>query len=427
MTLNEFLDKYVFVEWLWTALGFLAAAITFIVGMKSGNKISRADFVYRINSDFANNEHIQKVYAWLDKCRKNNENTNNYRKISGLFCSQEVDFIDLDTYANHFESVYVIRKVIRMKTIDKLFQQRFLLFMHNPFIQQYLLFHDYEANANLFSLLDKWMAMSYRRHCFNSMQFMDYLKLFTCGNFEYSYEKKTYNSLNWTDKLATNYRLYKNTKEYVPNICNPKCRYGYYLLHNKKKQQDLVVRIIRSDITDIDSIILLQNDIHRNMNCQTWYYPYSKKELQASINDENCIHLQVNIDERIIAFAVVIINPNEYYKLSNLVTVNNTNRKNEAVLETVFVDEEYRGYGIQSLLIDIMCHLASYRKATTMWASVHPNNIYSRRNFENNIFEKMNTDGPVVLYEDVRDIYCRNIKNIGMKDVSTGEIYYYPF
>ena len=163
------------------------------------------------------------------------------------------------------------------------------------------------------------------------------------------------------------------------------------------------------------------------MNHQEWYFPFSRDELQASIHNGNCILLQLDVDSRVVAFAVVILKPSDKYRLSALVPAQRIDRDKEAVLETIFVDKEFRGYGMQSLLIDIMCHLAAERKATSLWASVHPENKFSRTNFEKNGFVKMTSDGPVSLYDGVRDIYCRMINGIGMKDKSTGELYYYPY
>ena len=425
-TIIVFLKENITTEWLWTALGFLGMVITFIVGMRTSNRLSTNDFIYRINSDFANNEKILDAYKWLDKCRKENKFTHNYRRIKGVLGKRnKVDFTTIDTYSNHFESVYVIRKVISMKTIDRLFQQRFLYFMHNSYVQKEMFFHDYEAYENLFLLLKEWIKVSIKRHGRNWMIMSDYLRQFTCGDYEYRYNKQYYDSLSWIYKIRQNSKYIEGIIEYVPSICNPKCRYGYYSLSKRNNNQSLVVRIIQSVETDIDDIIALQDDVHKNMKNREWYFPYSQCELQNAIHDRKCILLQIDVGSKIAAFAVVILAPKDKYRLSKLVNIK-SNRNKEAVLETVFVADEYRGYGMQSLLIDIMCHLAALRGATSFWASVHPDNKYSSNNIIKNGFTKKNS-GPVPKYDGVRDIYCRNIKGLKMKEKRTGESYYYPY
>lgn len=428
MDIKQILNDYVFQEWTWTAIGFLGASITFYIGMKSGNKISKDDFIYRINSDFANNEFILKAYGWLDKCRKDNESTHNYRKIKGVFGKHnKIDFPLIDSYSNHFESVYVIRKVISMKTIDKLFQQRFLFFMHNPYVQKDMFFRDYESYENLFSLLDEWLRISIKRHGRSSKIMSDYLREFTIGDYEYQYYYDGKSNLSRISNFFTERQYLNNIRNYVPCICNPKCKYGYYSLSNKKNEQNLVVRIIRSFKSDVDDIIALQDKVQMNMDVHEWYYPYTREELEKAVPNKDCILLQIDAGQKIVAFAVAILNPPDEYRLSDLVKYKSSKWEKEAVLETVFVDKDYRGYGMQSLLIDILSHLVSERKATTFWASVHPDNIYSSNNFIKNGFVKMTKDGPVPKYDGVRDIYCRNLKRIGKKDKHTGEQYYYPY
>lgn len=427
-------------EWF---VALIALVVTLLISFReqrTGNRISRSDFIYRINGDYSSNEQLLKVYNWVEKCCRENEHTQNYRLLenntgASVFSSEsEIDFTDIDTYINLFESVYVIRKAVKMENLDKLFQQRFLTFMHNPYVQREVLFPGFVSNENIFSLYDKWLKMPYKRCRFNSFRFADYLSQYTCGSYEYVLDQEDYQKLNPIHKLRRRWSQIHYIRNFVPNICNPDCKYGYYRLTRfnrvEGKTESLTVRIIRSNPTDLDDLLALQEQVVSAMGERAGYYVgLDREELGRMLSDHYCIPIQLDVNKHIVAFALLILHPEEPYILSTYADGSLEMPSGiESILETVFVDPAYRGYGMQSLLIDILCRLAHFRKANTVWATVHPNNRFSYQNFEKNDF-KQATKAPIDRYgsaDGIRRLYCRDVSRLPMKDKNTGKYCIYP-
>lgn len=427
-------------EWFVAIIALIVTLLISLTEQKTGNRITRSDFIYRINGDYASNEQLLKVYNWIEKCCRKNEHTPNYRLLkdnteASVFSEEsEVDFTDIDTYINLFESVYVIRKAVKMENLDKLFQQRFLTLMHNPYVQREILFPGFVSNENVFSLYKIWLKMPYKRCHFNSFRFAEYLSQYTCGSYEYVLDRENYRKLSPLKKLHRRWVQIHYIRDFVPNICDPDCKYGFYRLTKTNRDtgnpESLTVRIIRSNPTDLEDLLDLQERVVAAMGEHAGYYVgLDREELERMLSDHYCIPIQLDVNKRIAAFALLILRPEEPYILSTY--ADGSLRAPSgigSILETVFVDPAYRGYGMQSLLIDILSRLAHYRKASTVWATVHPDNSFSYRNFERNDF-KQATKAPIDRYgsaDGVRRLYCRDVTHLSMKDKKTGKYCIYP-
>ena len=106
-----------------------------------------------------------------------------------------------------------------------------------------------------------------------------------------------------------------------------------------------------------------------------------------------------------IAFAYLILSPDSSQSLCQYADFDILPYfGSDCVLDTVFVDPDFVGYGIQSLLIGILKSFAIENGKTSVWATVHPENIFSSRNFVKNGFAKANSE-PVEKYGGIRDVY----------------------
>lgn len=427
-------------EWFVTIIALIVTMLISFFEQRKGHIISRSDFIYRINDDFASNKKILKVYNWIEKCCRENEHVPNYTQLvrnddATVFSDDtEVDFTDIDTYINLFESVYVIRKAVKMENLDKLFQQRFLTFMHNPYVQREVLFPGYTSNENIFNLYKKWLSMPYKRYRFSSFRFAEYLSSYTCGCYEYKLDYESYKKLSLPGKIRRRFTQIRYIRNFILNLCNPDCMYGYYRLHrfnkDKNEKESLTVRIIRSNPTDLEAISALQKKVEESMGEHAYFYSgLSDSELGRMISDYYCIPIQIDVNSRVVAFALLILRPQEPYILSTYADGSlKTPSGVEGILETVFVDPEYRGYGMQSLLVDILNRLARFRKASTVWATVHPDNVYSSRNFKKNNY-KLATKAPIDRYggeKGMRELYCCDVRRLRMKNKKTGKYCIYP-
>lgn len=405
-------------EWFWAIVAILVTLIVFILGQRSENKISRAGFIYNISNDFANNDRILKVYQWLEGCRRKSDNVDNYRLLNltastsifdkGEEKELEIDFIDIDTYINHFESVYIILKTVKIKSIDELFQQRFFSFMMNPFIQREELFECFSSDKNDFLLYKKWLKSIYRRKNFNNNALIIYLKKYTCGNFEFNFRiKKTH---NFFKRITTYFKVRHYLFNYVYYICDPMCKYGYYKFANRNGEKK-TLRIIKSSESDADDILKLQDRVVGNMDNPEWFCKSTQEEIKTALkNPDDYLCIQVADNSKIVAFAYVILQPSEEHNLYLDLKKEHIDTPSDkyCIFETVFVDNDYRGYGIQSLLVDVLCDWSRKKGKHSICATVHPNNKYSQRNFENRGFEKV-TACPITKYNNKRNYFIKKL------------------
>ncbi len=427
--------RFITEEWFWAMITIVITLCVFVAETHSQNKISRANFVYNISNDFGNNERILRVYQWLEKCRRENKGVENYRHLrvstdTGIYDEDKkesaIDFIDIDTYINHFEVVYVILNSVNIRNIDQLFQQRFLSFMFNPYIQKEELFACFLPDENDFLLQKKWLLSIHQRNRFTCEEFIDYLTTFTCGNYDFSLEQLELTKSLWprTYKKKVNEYL----MNYVSYICDPACRYGFFEFRNKG-QQKKVLRIIRSQRNDKDDILALQQRVVSSMEEPQWFFPSSEAEIQAALdNPRDYACVQVCDGNRIAAFACAILNPNTRQDINADLKAQGLPYADagQCILDTVFVDPDYRGFGLQDALIRILCSWAATVGKRNIAATIHPENRFSAGNFQKNGFQKI-TPEPIAKYDGQRHIFVRDLSEKDTQKNDDGTYTVYPY
>jgi len=421
ITLRDGIVSVICEEWFWAIMAVVSTLVIFILQQRTENKISRATFVYSISNDFAANDRILKVYQWLEKCRRENLNVTNVRDLkltdSDTIYDKDdkelaIDFIDIDTYINHFEAVYIILETVRIDSIDELFQQRFFSFMLNPFIQKEELFECFSSDKNDFLLFRKWLCSIYTRKGNRNDEMVEYLNTYTCGSFEFlplpeGEERR---------RLRYDRRVRRYLQNYVYYICDPHCRYGYYAFTDKQRDRK-VMRLIRSAREDVQEILALQQEVTQELSVKEWFCPSTEAELCTALADpKQYLCLQVVDKRRIVAFAYVILRPDASHDLcEDLRREGLLNRTTAAVFETVFVHPAYRGYGIQDVLVDVLSEWSRECGAEALVATVHPDNTYSRKNFEQNGYKSL-TDQPIEKYGSKRMYYAKTLSRRCRRD-----------
>lgn len=417
-------------EWFWAIVAIMISVLIFAWEQGSANKISRAGFIYNISNDFANNDRILKVYQWIEECRRQNQNVRSCRHLtfstsSSVFQqtqtnSPDLEFIDIDTYINHFESVYIILENVQINSIDELFQQRFFTFMMNPYIQKEELFECFSSDVNDFRLCKKWIMSIYRRKHYDVQALVEYLHTYTCGTFELS--KPILWEKNPIKRLIQHHKISNYLLNYIDYICDPQCRYGYYPFFNKASDRK-VLRIIEPSIEDLDSILQLQDTVTQSLSNSDHFYPSTQAELSAAIrNPDRYWTVQVLDGEKVAAFAYVIRDPDAQYDLYTHLS-KRIKPSDRCVFETVFVHPDYRGYGIQSVLIDVLCAWAKENGKRSICATVHPENKSSINNFTQNGFVCV-TEAPIAKYGSTRNLYLCDLTK---KSKSKAHYTVYPY
>lgn len=155
--------------------------------------------------------------------------------------------------------------------------------------------------------------------------------------------------------------------------------------------------------SDIENILVLQNNIVENINIKEWFVPSTKSELELAFSrPQEFVMLKVEQENKLVAFSYIILNPDESNDISR--DIKSLQNKNCCVYETVFVSPECRGCGLQSELISRLTEIAKQNGKEFIVATVHPDNVYSSSNFIKNGYEKL-TPTPLSKYGSVRDYY----------------------
>ena len=433
-SLKELLLSVIREEWFWAIVAVIITLVSFIIQMVKENEISRANFIYNISNDYGNNDRILRVYEWMEQCRLQNRNVTNYPSLTvsadTALYDQDSDkhpltFVDIDTYINHFEVVYVILNSVNIKSIDELFQQRFLTFMFNPFIQKEELFSCFLPDENDFLLLRKWLLSIYKRNQFSCQAFIDYLNTFTCGSYELTTEALEDTKARWP--LLHSHLVKKYLINYVYYICDPSCKYGYYEFSRKDTQKAL--RIIRPAPTDQEAILTLQKRVVDSMAAPQWFFPSTETEIHAALTQpQKYLSVQICSGSQTVAFACIKLEPTPeedvYLDLEAHGIPCPTSKR--CLLDTVFVDPDYRGYGIQKTLIEILCSWAATLGKRHICATVHPENRFSANNFINSGFHLV-TETPISKYNSQRNVFTKQLSRKDTCKAADGSYIIYPY
>lgn len=153
----------------------------------------------------------------------------------------------------------------------------------------------------------------------------------------------------------------------------------------KGKTGSLILRPCHE--TDLDALMLLQEKICRGMEHPDWFATTSREENKIFLTDPNVI-LGVYDEGRLAAYGSVGFPGDSPDNLGWDLGLPREEALCCAVLDTIVVDAEYRGLGLQRELI--RCCVAYAREkmpGCKVLATVAPDNIYSLRNVQAEGFE----------------------------------------
>ena len=192
----------------------------------------------------------------------------------------------------------------------------------------------------------------------------------------------------------------KNSRQYrIIQVC------GVALTLRSKNKPLLNANLCFCKANDIDKILALQDKAHSAMKQKEWFAYTSRAELEAAFG-RGYPAVAVICGEKMIAFAYLILSPDSSQSLCQYADFDILPYfGSDCVLDTVFVDPDFVGYGIQSLLIERLKRIAHENGKTSIWATVHPDNAFSSRNFIKSGFIKANSE-PIEKHGGIRDVYC---------------------
>lgn len=133
---------------------------------------------------------------------------------------------------------------------------------------------------------------------------------------------------------------------------------------------------------DLDALMLLQDKICQSMERSDWFATTSREENERFLVNPNAI-LGVYDGERLVAYGSVGFLGDSPDNLGWDLGFAREKVLHCAVLDTIVVDSEYRGLGLQRELIRSCVDYASEKMpGCKVLATVAPDNIYSLRNVQ---------------------------------------------
>ena len=130
-----------------------------------------------------------------------------------------------------------------------------------------------------------------------------------------------------------------------------------------------------TDSEDVNEILSLQSLIYSKMENTEWFVKITKEEIVESAAED--ITVGVYDVDKLVGFALIVKNRSCD---TNLGEKFGFKPKDCFTVDSSFVHPDYRGLGLQGELLDIARDEAVKNGASSVWATVSPENVYSHRN-----------------------------------------------
>lgn len=153
--------------------------------------------------------------------------------------------------------------------------------------------------------------------------------------------------------------------------------YNIGLVKNKTTGEYKNCKIETLDINNSEQIIALQKNIIALIPDNDLFHPFSENEIKQLFSHHENIILGVFTDNNeLIAFRAATTAGAEFDEI-NYFLENKYNSYNKLLLNGAFVDDDYRGNGLQVKMTEHTIKTARVRNIELLFAVIHPDNIAS--------------------------------------------------
>lgn len=160
--------------------------------------------------------------------------------------------------------------------------------------------------------------------------------------------------------------------------------YKDYTLINKEGEL-LKVKIKRCGPDELDEIIALQNRVYEHIDNKDTFVLTTAEELSESLVQDVC--LGVYDGSGLIAFTLMVVNRLTSRNLGSSLGYEQPKCLKCVTNDTTFVDQGFKGYGMQRHLLKMKLAVALKLEADEMLATVSPENTVSLSNLLSEGFE----------------------------------------
>lgn len=326
-----------------TLLGTLFIAVE----LRNSQNVTCSEMLIDLNNYFHDSDRLMKVYAVLENCE-----TDTHIDADDF---KDIQSVEIAHYCTFFENLYLLYRhhVADIEDLDDLFGYRFFIFVNNPYIQEHYILPTASSYIQIFKLYDVWIK--YREKS-GKRDWKKHIPLYQF-HFPKDYLEK---ELYIIDADAVN----KDSERFI----------------SKGKEFGLK-QLSCKDISDIANLQRICVDA---LPSDEIYSPLTRGELieSAALDTLVGIYSDVHI---LVAAAIIVSN-----RVSERNLAANTGDAPATVItfDAVFVSPEWRGFGLQRVLIDYAIRQASKQVGIIkILATVSPENIHSERNFTTSGFK----------------------------------------
>lgn len=149
----------------------------------------------------------------------------------------------------------------------------------------------------------------------------------------------------------------------------------------KDENINIDIRLLEKD--EVEEALEFQQGIFDGMPRKEWFYLVTRDEFLRVMEGRGKVGFLMDGDREMSIFSFS-------YGEDDLLEKYGLDNKNVMIVHGVMVKEEYRGRGLQRKMLKMAVGDAKKNEVDGVAATVHPDNIYSLRNFLSEGFEIMN-------------------------------------
>ena len=140
----------------------------------------------------------------------------------------------------------------------------------------------------------------------------------------------------------------------------------------KNKNIDVDVKLLKRN--EVEESLRFQQGVFDDMACQEWFHLMTRDEFTRAIEGRGKVGFLMSGGKKMGIFTFAY-DEDDYLKEYEV------DNKNMMILHGVMVKKEYRGMGLQRRILQMAKEDAKRNKTDGIVATVHPDNVYSLRNF----------------------------------------------
>lgn len=338
------------------SVGIFSLAVTLLgtifiaIELKNGQHVTCSDMLIDLNNYFHDSDRLMKVYEILEEDELDRE------KCDRLWSN--VKSVEIAQYCTFFENLYLLYKneIADIADLDDLFGYRFFIFVHNPYIQENYILPTSSSYVQIFKLYQAWI----------------------------DYRMKS-EGTDWKSRVP--FRDYMFSNDYLKN----KTYMHDCLRSDSRISSDVMVKgklfsIRELTFRDLSKIMSLQEECIKNLPDPQLYYPLSREEFLESLHLDKAVG--VYHQDVLVAVAIIVVNR---ISTRNIAGDIDCDPCSSLTFDAVMVLPQWRGYGLQKILLEQCLSLAKTKNIKYIAATVSPDNSHSLNNFIRFGFEIVST------------------------------------